>query len=697
MFVINVTAVNDAPVADDDSYNVNEGGTLNEPAPGVLDRRHRRRGQHAHRGARVGPGARLVVHAERRRLVHLHARRQRDDDRQLHLPRQRRRPRLQRRDGDDHDRADQRRAGRGRRQLRRQRGRHAHHRRAGRAGQRHRPGGQPAHQRPGLGPGQRLVVHAERRRHRSATRTTAARRRPTASPIRPTTAALDSNVATVTITITGVNDPPVAVDDVGTTNEDTVLSVPAAGVLTNDTDPDAGDTKAVVAVNGSGANVNTAITTPKGATLTLNADGSYTYNPIAAAAFQALDTGETDTDTFTYTMQDTAAVQSTATVTITITGVNDAPVVTTTGGASAFTEDGGAVVVDGGVTVTDVDVEPMTQATVTISNLLNAGLETLAAPTLLGGATANYVAPTLTISGSATLAQYQTMLRAVTYNNTSQNPNTTARTIAFQVNDGTVLSTVANKTVSVAAVNDAPAITAGATILFTEGDAAKVDRQHDHRRGCGRHQPRIGDGADHRQLRQRAGRAGHAAQPGHRHRVRRTERDADPAGIRDARAVSGGPAHRHVLQRVEQPVAAAAHRDVDGPRRDRPEQQRDQHDQRPAGQRRAGRWRGRVDDLREHRAGRGSGRAGDPVRRRYDHDRVRGARQRQRSGRRSVLGRRDRRLRRCDRAIRLRHDRRRQRDDGVERQVHLHAAGRRHDAPTASSTSSGISRRAAAR
>ena len=286
--------------------------------------------------------------------------------------------------------------------------------------------------------------------------------------------ALDSNVATVTIAITGVNDPPVAVDDAGTTNEDTVLSVPAAGVLTNDTDPDAGDTKTVVAVNGSGASVGTPITTAKGATLTLNANGSYTYDPIAVAAFQALDTGETDTDTFTYTMQDTAAVQSTATVTITITGVNDAPVVTTSGGASAFTEDGGAVVVDGGVTVTDVDVEPMTQATVTIANLLNPGLETLAATTLLGGATANYVAPTLTISGSATLAQYQTMLRAVTYNNTSQNPNTTARTIAFQVNDGTVGSNVANKTVSVAAVNDGPAITAGATILFTEGDAATV-------------------------------------------------------------------------------------------------------------------------------------------------------------------------------------------------------------------------------
>src|SRR4051794_3309041 len=47
-----------------------------------------------------------------------------------------------------------------------------------------------------------------------------------------------SNSATVTITIHGVNDASVAVDDAGSTNEDTNLSVPAAGVLGNDTDPD---------------------------------------------------------------------------------------------------------------------------------------------------------------------------------------------------------------------------------------------------------------------------------------------------------------------------------------------------------------------------------------------------------------------------------------------------------------------------
>ena len=53
----------------------------------------------------------------------------------------------------------------------------------------------------------------------------------------------------VTITITGVNDAPLAVDDVGSTREGTPLVVPAvSGVLSNDTDADAGDTLAGLGV-----------------------------------------------------------------------------------------------------------------------------------------------------------------------------------------------------------------------------------------------------------------------------------------------------------------------------------------------------------------------------------------------------------------------------------------------------------------
>ena len=60
---------------------------------------------------------------------------------------------------------------------------------------------------------------------------------------------LYSNVATVTIHVTCVNDAPVARDDTYTTNEDTPLVVPAPGVLGNDSDVD-GDPLTSVLVSG---------------------------------------------------------------------------------------------------------------------------------------------------------------------------------------------------------------------------------------------------------------------------------------------------------------------------------------------------------------------------------------------------------------------------------------------------------------
>ncbi|MDP1850498.1 MAG: Ig-like domain-containing protein [Solirubrobacteraceae bacterium] len=122
------------------------------------------------------------------------------------------------------------------------------------------------------------------------------------------------------ITVTGVNDPPTAVDDVGTTDEDTPLTVVAPGVLANDTDVDPGDTKTVVALNGSGTLTGSSA---EGGSVTISANGSYTYIP--PSAFQALSTGQSDTDSFQYTMRDAANAQSTATVNLTVDGVSDAP------------------------------------------------------------------------------------------------------------------------------------------------------------------------------------------------------------------------------------------------------------------------------------------------------------------------------------------------------------------------------------
>ena len=73
----------------------------------------------------------------------------------------------------------------------------------------------------------------------------------------------------------------------------------------------------------------------------------------------------------------------------------------------------------------------------------------------------------LTLSGTASLANYQTALRSITYVNISDNPSTTTRTISFVVSDGTNYSVAATRNISVTAVNDAPSGTNG-TITVTE-------------------------------------------------------------------------------------------------------------------------------------------------------------------------------------------------------------------------------------
>jgi len=127
--------------------------------------------------------------------------------------------------------------------------------------------------------------------------------------------ALDSNVATVNLTVTAINYPPVANNDGFTTAEDTPLSISAPGVLANDTD-----------VENSPLTVGSLVTSPSHGTVGLNADGSLSYVPNA---------NFNGTDTFTYRAYDgTALSNNLATVTITVTAVNDAPVNTVPGAQS---------------------------------------------------------------------------------------------------------------------------------------------------------------------------------------------------------------------------------------------------------------------------------------------------------------------------------------------------------------------------
>jgi hypothetical protein len=222
--------------------------------------------------------------------------------------------------------------------------------------------------------------------------------------------ALDSNIATITVTITAVNDPPVASDGTLTTNEDTGKT---GTLIANDVD---GPTLTYsIVVNGG---IGTAF-------ITDTATGAYTYTPNANAS---------GTDTFTFKANDGSLDSNTATITVTIVAVNDAPVAND--GTLTTNEDTAKT---GTLIATDVD-----GPTLTYSIVVNGGMGTA------------FVTDTAT--------------GAYTY---TPNANASGTdTFTFNANDGSLYSNTATITVTITAVNDAPVASDGT--LTTNEDTAST-------------------------------------------------------------------------------------------------------------------------------------------------------------------------------------------------------------------------------
>ncbi|MEO1267318.1 MAG: cadherin-like domain-containing protein [Myxococcota bacterium] len=118
-----------------------------------------------------------------------------------------------------------------------------------------------------------------------------------------------SNTATVTITVSPINDAPIATGETYNATEETLLSINTAnGVLDNDVDPDTGDDLDVEIVSDV-----------SNGTLSMNTEtGAFTYDP---------DPNFFGTDSFTYKAVDSSMVDSnTVTVTINVANTPDAPV-----------------------------------------------------------------------------------------------------------------------------------------------------------------------------------------------------------------------------------------------------------------------------------------------------------------------------------------------------------------------------------
>jgi hypothetical protein len=184
---------------------------------------------------------------------------------------------------------------------------------------------------------------------------------------------------------------------------------------------------------------------------------------------------ETPDRTLALVADDGVMASTASSSTITVTGTNDPPTLSTPF-AAAFVEDGGPVAVAPTITVADVDDGELSAATITLTGVLDGTLERLDATTCGGLTVTGSGTDTLSISGLATLAVYQSCLRSVTYENLSQAPTEMPeRAVELGVEDaGGAASSAVASTVSVAGVNDPPAIGPDQHLVFAEDSPAPI-------------------------------------------------------------------------------------------------------------------------------------------------------------------------------------------------------------------------------
>jgi hypothetical protein len=247
--------------------------------------------------------------------------------------------------------------------------------------------------------------------------------------------------ATVTIMVKGVvNHPPVANNDTGAVNNNATLT--GSSVLANDTDAD-NDPLTVDQVNGSGGTFPLTVTLPSGATLKMNSDGTYFYDPTTSTSLQAIPRTKTAPDSFTYEANDGHGGTSTATVNITVTGVINHPPVAN---PDTYSANNNAVLTvtpaSSGVLAndTDLDNDPLT-------------VDKLQGGSALTGTSAKGAAVTINPDGTFT---YDATGAAALHPPQLAIGNSTPDTFTYEVSDGQGGLATGTVTVNVTAVDTPP-------------------------------------------------------------------------------------------------------------------------------------------------------------------------------------------------------------------------------------------------
>ncbi len=322
------------------------------------------------------------------------------------------------------------------------------------------------------------------------------------------TSRYSADVVTLGITVTNVNDPPVAINDTNEVTEDS--GTPATGNVktgvgtpntTTDSDidntiaeltitdirtgPETGGTAGTVkTITSSTTSANGEVVVGQYGTLTIGADGSYSYVlDNGNTTVNGLTAGGTLTEQFTYTLKDPSALSDTAQLTITIKGNND-------GGPSIVPVDGNGAA-NGQVTVHEAGLTSVGDTRETNTGTITLNASNGLASITVGGtnvslATLNTLATTAVVidtpNGKLTLSGFTATssvggvptVGTLTYSYTVDAAQTTpsasedTEAIALVITDAAAISN--NGTLTVQIIDDTPTAVAD-TNSITKGTA----------------------------------------------------------------------------------------------------------------------------------------------------------------------------------------------------------------------------------
>ncbi|WP_040259424.1 retention module-containing protein [Pseudomonas massiliensis] len=281
--------------------------------------------------------------------------------------------------------------------------------------------------------------------------------------------------------------PALIARDLSLTDVDSPTLKSATVVLTN---AHAGDSLAVnTGTSGITASIVKGVDANGKAIITLSLSGDAT-----PAEYQAVINSITfdnnsqnpssETRNITIAITDDKGATTTGISHVAVVPENDAPVLS--GSPASFTEGDSATSVVNGLAISDVDNTTLTKAVVTISGL-GAGDTVAFTGTLPSGVTlvASDVVngtQTFTLSGASSVGNYQALIDAIQFSNTTDTPVDGVRTVSVAVTDAggdnlardPALTTVYNSTLTVNAVNDAPVAAGNSTATGSEDSPVTV-------------------------------------------------------------------------------------------------------------------------------------------------------------------------------------------------------------------------------